>query len=250
MVGSIQSVLKIAAISLLASSPVSHLHQQSNHSDSRPAYRLPRNREINLFNEVGTRVWYAHMLVNPTYGTRSAYYGSDPDTVAHQLAPSAVGRYELKSTELVRIRLFDENPALLAPAEQRGREFLLQPGHNYRLVRLEDGGVAIWTLANTGIVEIRNEVSDDLTYDLVHLDSEGQEHRLTIDIAPRGINYHNVRGTIECLPGLPSQRRSNVPFATTVTAGRSYVLRLDPQGRMTATEGNWDLFPVESGENK
>ena len=201
---SARSVLGIAAVLLIASVSASRAQQDHSSSDSRPPYRLPRNREINMFNEVGTRVWYAHMLVNPTYGTRSAYYGSDPDTVAHQLAPSAVGRYELKSTELIRIRLFNENPALLVPSEQGGREFLLQPGHNYRLVRLEDGGVRIWTLANTGIVEVRNEVGEDLTYDLVHLDAKGQEHRLTIDIAPKGINYHNVRGTIECLPGLPA----------------------------------------------
>jgi len=235
-------ILGIATLLLISAAAAPPAYQNGRQRGPRPPYGLPRNREINVFNEVGTRIWYAHMLVNPVYGTRSAYYGSDPDTVAHQLSPSAVQRYELKSTERILIRLFDENPALIDPSERRGREFLLQSGKNYRLVRRDDGSVGVWLIADAGTVEIRNGVSEDLSYDLIHLDSQGQEHRLTIDIAPRGTNYHNVRGTVECLPGLQSQRTNNGQATTTITADRSYVLRLDPAGRLTSPQGNWDLF--------
>lgn len=240
-----RTVFGISVVLLLSVASAPYAHADEPRPDARPPYRLPRNHEINMFNEVGTQVWYAHMLVNPVYGTRSAYYGSDPDTVAHQLAASAVGRYELKSTEMIRIRLFDENPALVAPSERRGREFRLLVGRNYRLVRLSDGGVGIWTMANTGTVVIRNELNAEVSYDLTQVDSEGHEHRLTIDIAPGGTNFHNVRGTITLQPGQQQQRLEREAISIPITAGRSYVFRLDPEGRMTSGDGNWDLFPVE-----
>lgn len=245
----LQSTFAIAMVLLIAAAPVEPEREADRRPAPRDSYRLPRNREINLFNEVGTRVWYAHMLVNPAHGTRSAYYGSDPDTVAHQLASSAVQRYEVKATELIRIRLFDEDPARVAPQQQRGREYQLEAGQNYRLVRNDNDEVGIWRMAKTGIVKIRNQLGESLSYDLIQVDSDGQNHRMTIDLAPKGTNYHNVRGTIECVLGLPNQRFGE-QRTIAVTAGESYVFRRDPQGRLTSAEGNWDLFPVEDDEEE
>jgi hypothetical protein len=95
-------------------------------------------------------------------------------------------------------------------------------------------------------VIIRNEFGQDLSYDLVHLDSDGQPHRLTIDIAPGGTNYHNVRGTIELLPGLQQQRRDAESISVPITQGHTYVLRADSEGRMTSPEGTWDVFPADA----
>jgi len=208
---------------------------------AKKSYATPRNHEILIFNDVPEAIRFAVETLNPGHGTRSANYGIDARTTEHQVAGDSTIRYEVKPSERVKLRLLGAG---------QGRESTLDADHSYRLERDADGQVTLSEVPDVGVAVVTNRLGNDVHYEIMH--GAGSDRlglrSVIITLAPGGRKYHNVTGSVDIMLGLRHARQSAEPAVGNVDAGGRYEFRYDPNGRMTAPEGRWDLYPVEGDD--